>query len=558
MGSFYSEKIWNAQGYDIKALDISLGNFTINAQGYNSRVIGAGYHSYYGADKTPIPWSRITNILGFIQWSTLPTSWKTIIEFKGGYLQAYRDSVGRNNCRILWKDGTNYQWITNIYDNQINNYTIHIFFSSADYTTFEYPEINKSGQVITKINFTNLSTTYEDKLVWFSSQGTSHPQYQFLNSFSYSAGSSSYNVDMGDVYGRYRRLFWGDENPNFEYDNSKEQGGKGSYKYKTDDIDFPPLPPNNVFSTSLLTAYQLNLSQLNDYADFLWSDNFIENVKKLMNDPMQAVISLATHRVPNLSTQTAEVYTGKLDTGVEALRIFSQWVEVDCGSLALKEFWGTVMDYAPHTSVSLYLPYCSVQTLAIDEVMNTTLSIKYHIDMVSGCCIAYVKVTKANGVNSVLYTFNGNVLSELPLSNSNHSEQMKGILSSFLDAGKGAMLGGAMGGLPGAVVGASGGVVGGVVQSAMYKTSSQVQRAGSIATTFGVMNLQKPFLIVERPVQSLPENYSALRGFPSNIYKNLSDMSGYTEVEAIHLENISCTDSERNEIERLLKSGVIL
>ena len=38
----------------------------------------------------------------------------------------------------------------------------------------------------------------------------------------------------------------------------------------------------------------------------------------------------------------------------------------------------------------------------------------------------------------------------------------------------------------------------------------------------------------------------------------LKDLSGYTEVESIHLENVPAMEEELNEIERLLKSGVIL
>ena len=38
----------------------------------------------------------------------------------------------------------------------------------------------------------------------------------------------------------------------------------------------------------------------------------------------------------------------------------------------------------------------------------------------------------------------------------------------------------------------------------------------------------------------------------------LSDLTGYTEIYNIHLEDMSCTDNEKTEIERLLKEGVII
>ena len=78
-----------------------------------------------------------------------------------------------------------------------------------------------------------------------------------------------------------------------------------------------------------------------------------------------------------------------------------------------------------------------------------------------------------------------------------------------------------------------------------------------MSSTVGFMGIKKPFIILSRPIQSLAENYNTYRGFVSNIAMTLGDCTGYTEVEEIHLENISATENEISEIEDLLKSGVI-
>lgn len=72
------------------------------------------------------------------------------------------------------------------------------------------------------------------------------------------------------------------------------------------------------------------------------------------------------------------------------------------------------------------------------------------------------------------------------------------------------------------------------------------------------MSVQSPYLIVERPRQSLAKGYNTFEGYPSNITSRLGDLSGYTAVESVHLEGINATDSEISEIESLLKGGVIL
>ena len=68
-----------------------------------------------------------------------------------------------------------------------------------------------------------------------------------------------------------------------------------------------------------------------------------------------------------------------------------------------------------------------------------------------------------------------------------------------------------------------------------------------------------PYLIIHRPIQSLAKTYAQNKGYTSNISATLSSLTGYTEVEYIHLTGINgATDSELNEIERLLKDGVII
>lgn len=60
------------------------------------------------------------------------------------------------------------------------------------------------------------------------------------------------------------------------------------------------------------------------------------------------------------------------------------------------------------------------------------------------------------------------------------------------------------------------------------------------------------------PKLAEPLGYAKLYGRPSHKYKKFSDLHGYTEVGAVHVENIpTATASELEEIEQLLMSGVI-
>ena len=65
-------------------------------------------------------------------------------------------------------------------------------------------------------------------------------------------------------------------------------------------------------------------------------------------------------------------------------------------------------------------------------------------------------------------------------------------------------------------------------------------------------------MYITRPRQNVPADYGKIKGYPSNITTQLKNLNGYTVIDEIHLENMSATDDEIEEIETLLKQGVII
>ena len=84
-----------------------------------------------------------------------------------------------------------------------------------------------------------------------------------------------------------------------------------------------------------------------------------------------------------------------------------------------------------------------------------------------------------------------------------------------------------------------------------------VEKSGAMGGTGGMLGVQTPYMILTRPRQALPRDQNKFIGYPSFITVRLGDLSGYTEIDSIHLENVPATESELSEIESLLKSGVI-
>ena len=86
----------------------------------------------------------------------------------------------------------------------------------------------------------------------------------------------------------------------------------------------------------------------------------------------------------------------------------------------------------------------------------------------------------------------------------------------------------------------------------------EIEKSGSLSGTGGMLGNQIPYMILERPRQALPENFNGFAVYPSHMSAQLGSLSGYTEVEHIHLENVPCTMREADEILALLQNGVIL
>jgi hypothetical protein len=96
-----------------------------------------------------------------------------------------------------------------------------------------------------------------------------------------------------------------------------------------------------------------------------------------------------------------------------------------------------------------------------------------------------------------------------------------------------------------------------MASDAINITKPVIQKSANISSAAGLLGIQVPYMILTRPRQCLPANQNRYIGYPSMITSPLSSCSGFTRVEAIHLENIGATEEEIAEIEEILHAGVI-
>lgn len=339
-----------------------------------------------------------------------------------------------------------------------------------------------------------------------------------------------------------------------EKDEGEDTGGEstpggqnGNFDDTSDNIDVPTLPTTTASSCGMVKMYEMNLSQTQALAGYLWSGatEFYENLTKMFSDPMDGIISLSLSPIkPNVSAQTTvEICKYAIDT-VTGFPLTSQYASLNCGTVKIEPYWGNALDYAPYTKASIYLPFIGTQELNIDDVMGRTVGVTYNIDLLSGACACMITCD-----GSVMYNFSGNVISQIPVSGKNALEMYKSVISAVTNTAL-------------AVGTGAGGVAlaGDVVSNGLSVMGSKmtVQRGGTISATNGVLGVKFPYITILRANQSLPTDFHYFKGYPSNISGKVSSFSGYTEVEYVHVTGINATENELEMIEQILKEGFII
>lgn len=308
----------------------------------------------------------------------------------------------------------------------------------------------------------------------------------------------------------------------------------------------PPFVIPTGSASALYSVYNPSQSQLNSLGAWLWSSNFVDQLLKLFNDPMQAIIGLHKIFATPPTSGTGTIKVGYLDSGVGSNLVNAQYTEVDCGTVSIPEYFKNALDYLK-TDIYLYLPFVGIVPLNVEDVTRANINVKYKVDVLTGACLATVNVTRDANGGGQLYVYAGNCAVQYPLSSGSYM----GIVASALGiAGSiaGTVLsGGAM--LPMAL---------GVGASALNSAKTHVEHSGSLSGNSGAMGIKKPYLIIRRPQTKIADNFQLLAGESQNEYGVLSSYTGQTRVKYVHLENIPATDKELTQIEELLKSGVLI
>ena len=327
-------------------------------------------------------------------------------------------------------------------------------------------------------------------------------------------------------------------------------GGNGYGFWNDDRTGNQPLPTTSIIDTGMCSIYLPSKALLKDFSNYLWSADFFDNVIKNYQSPLENIISLSIIPAIAQPDDARYISIGNCTTNILCTITNEQYVSVECGSINLKEHYGNFSDYSPNTSIDIYLPYIGYRQIDIDDFMAGKIRVRYQCDILTGDCVAEI-YSEGKGKSKLMYTFNGNISYNVPLSGANYLQYYLSIVSGIGSVATGVAQG--IGGNPLGGIGAAASGVGQILTS-----KPAYGRSGSLGSAAGYLSYRRPFLVRKSPINTTAKNLAQESGYISNKGQKIGDYSGYTKCAAVVLDGITATKSELDEIETLLKEGVII
>ena len=334
-----------------------------------------------------------------------------------------------------------------------------------------------------------------------------------------------------------------------EFDNSKNtqiNGGYGTGQNPTDTIEIPALPTFSIASAGS-QLYKLTQAQMLAFTNWLWTSDWQDNIKKIRTNPIENIIGVSITDIAVSGTaQTIKV--GNIETEIQAQAI-NNWITIDCGSIALEEYYGSFADYEPFIATTLYLPKVGFVQIPADVCMNNTIKVVYNIELSSGEGLCFVYITnKRDGFSYIYNTYSCTVTGNIPLSATDHTQQL--IASANFALNTTTALASAAAGAPTNYNPVSDALK---VVTAKNPTTT----TGHIGNMSAMMCVKKPYLLINRTVLTKPSAYQDNNGYLVMYTATIGSHTGFLKTRDFHAE-FNAPYNHKVEIERIMNEGVFI
>ena len=366
--------------------------------------------------------------------------------------------------------------------------------------------------------------------------------------------------------------------------------------YNPDTGELTPQAPGQAMSVDnlLYTSYVLDDSALISFGQYIWANDLVQTLYANQTSPIENILSCK--RIPfTIGGLDTSIKIGNIDTGIGTTTLAGHVKKSaaghvkDCGTITVPVYNGktpaeranNIGNWLDMTNkYSIYLPYCGIQALPTDAILKQyddnddvvkvtgrTLGVKYYYDIIYGTVIAEVSVD-----GNAMFIFNGECGIDIPITASNRASNqlamLKGGANTMLSGVSNVVGGVISGAMSGGLIGAAVGGLMGVGNTAMNVAKEEVNRQTYELhyTTSGGFNSQVASyltptitLYCEHVLYTEPTGYAKENGYPCYLNRNMSELTGYTELDgSIEISGIPCLEEERDMLKQALQDGFYL
>ena len=348
-------------------------------------------------------------------------------------------------------------------------------------------------------------------------------------------------------------------------------GGEGNGDNESDKVDEAKNPDLSPIAAGN-NLYAMTQAELEQTFDFLWDGHNKDILGVTMSEAniIDSLCNCFYFPFDILAHDTAHCIDGTVVAAGYASEINSKIIEsgynkrFSFGDIEISEYYGSYLDYAPYTTISIYLPYIGFKQLDVSKVMGKKINVTYGVDFSQGIVTAYISYYY-EGNKQVFAEFSGQMGIPLKVTGKNTTAAENAVkdaafaVGGFALAAISVLAAPATGGA--SLIGTAGAVGAGVnaIGSTINATTVQPDSVsiGNAGAENWLISPQGCYVYIQRPRTATPEKFAKTNGWATRYTGTVSEFTGYLECSTV-INTVSATAEEKNQITNLLKQGVYI
>lgn len=365
-----------------------------------------------------------------------------------------------------------------------------------------------------------------------------------------------------------------DDFPDYEkpgVPDNETGGGDGLGDNESDKMDNPENPKLSPIAAGN-NLYAMTLNELEQTFNFLWDGhnkdilgvtiseaNIIDTLCNCFYMPFDILSHDSAHCIE--ATVTAGGYASE----VNSKAIISGYNKrFNFGDIEIDEYYGSYLDYAPFTTITIYLPYIGFKQLDVSKCMGKKINVTYSVDFSQGIVTAYISYYY-DGNKQVFAEYSGQMGIPIKVTGKNTTAAENAVkdaafaVGGFALAAISVLAAPATGGT--SLIGTAGAVGAGLNAIGKTVNAMTIQpdsiSVGNAGAENWLLSPQGCYVHIQRPRTATPDNFNETNGWATRYTGTISEFTGYLECSTV-INTVSATAEEKNQITNLLKQGVYI